>query len=647
MNNLKIAIKLYLGFGLVLLLTTLMSISAWWWLTQLDRRATIRGHTTHLIALTKDIASTRNEFVATRDLELLGEVESITKAMDEDFAELRIQVKDPGDQALVQKSEDSVSEYLDHWREMIANQEEVVAQISVMDQSAAAAERAIADLSGRIDATDLIQGFLEARIAYRDFRRTVDPTYSDRLNGIVESLLASAEGRLQRTRSNATSQQLAEVVEAARSYRANFNRVVTLKMREGELADELASYGSAVVKAMDELGRGQEAKMAAAYNWAVMSNLVLAILAVALGAGIAALVARSISRPLERVRRHLGEIAEGDLTRTLDMRGSDEVSQMAQSLDAMVEKLSQLVGEIKASAGVVASGSGEIASGTDDLSRRTQEQASSIEETSATLEQMTGTVKQNAENAHVASSSASKASDLARTGGEVVVQTVDAMSEVMQSSKKIADIVDLVNEIAFQTNLLALNAAVEAARAGDHGKGFAVVAQEVRSLAARSATAAKEIQTLIQDSNTRIQDANGLVAESGSKLEQIIASVGEVADLISEIAAASQEQSSGIEQVNQAISQMDQAVQGNASMVEQTSTSAQQLSAEAEQMNNLIAFFRTYDDHSQARGPKRRELPALPDHSRALPAIEQVHAPPRSPSPEVDDVDDFFDSSVY
>ncbi len=650
MNNLTIATKLYVGFGLVVLLTALMGVVSWTSLSELDRRASIRSHTTNLIGLTKDTATTRNQFVATKDTGLLSEIRSITDTMDEDFAVLRTLLKDPADQALIQKSEEAVAEYLDGWNDMVANQREILAQISVMDRSAAEADAAISSLSRQTEAFEFVEGFLKARIAYRDFRRTVDRTYADQLNVTMESLLSSAEARRSATRNPATRQQLAMVIQAARTYRTNFNSVVVLKEKEGELSDELAGHGTAVVRAMDELARGQEIKMAAAQSRALGTSALLAVIAVAIGAAVAALVAGSISRPLNRVRMHLLEIADGDLTNTLEMRGGDEVSQMAQSLDAMVEKLAQLVGEIKRSAGVVATGSGEIASGTDDLSRRTQEQASSIEETSATLEEMTSTVKQNAENANVASSSAVKASELARSGGEVVVETVDAMSQVMASSKKIAAIVHLVNEIAFQTNLLALNAAVEAARAGDHGKGFAVVAQEVRSLAARSASAAKEIQALIEDSNTRIQDANRLVDQSGSMLEQIVASVGEVAERMSEIATASREQSTGIDQVNQAIALMDQAVQGNASMVEETSTAASQLSSEAEEMHSLIAYFRTTSGRELVRrhaGGTSRVL-ALPDHARSYPEIKQTH-PSRAESSDskADEVDDFFDSSVY
>jgi methyl-accepting chemotaxis protein len=230
------------------------------------------------------------------------------------------------------------------------------------------------------------------------------------------------------------------------------------------------------------------------------------------------------------------------------------------------------------------------------MSSGAQQQASSLEETAASLEEITGTVKQNADNARQANQLAVGSRDTAEKGGEVVTQAVSAMGEINQSSKKIADIITTIDEIAFQTNLLALNAAVEAARAGEQGRGFAVVAAEVRSLAQRSATAAKEIKALIQDSVQKVQDGSQLVNKSGHTLQEIVSSVKKVTDIIGEIAAASQEQSGGIDQVNKAVSQMDQVVQSNAAQTEEVSSTAQALSLQANQLQQLVGKFKLEQD---------------------------------------------------
>jgi methyl-accepting chemotaxis protein len=251
-----------------------------------------------------------------------------------------------------------------------------------------------------------------------------------------------------------------------------------------------------------------------------------------------------------------------------------------------------MVSQVKAAAGEVHRGAEEITTGNITLSQRMEEQASSLEETASSMEEMTSTVKQNADNAGQANQLAMAARDQAEKGGAVVSRAVQAMAEINNASRRIADIISVIDEIAFQTNLLALNAAVEAARAGEQGRGFAVVATEVRNLAGRSATAAKEIKALIQDSVQKVQDGSMLVTQSGVTLEQIVASVKKVTDIVAEIAAASGEQSAGIEQVNKAVMQLDDLTQQNAALVEQASAASQSMTGQARGLNELMRHYK-------------------------------------------------------
>jgi methyl-accepting chemotaxis protein len=315
-------------------------------------------------------------------------------------------------------------------------------------------------------------------------------------------------------------------------------------------------------------------------------------LAVVVAAFLAVWITRSITGPIQKSLALAQAAAQGDLTLNVDMQGKDETAKLLESLKAMQGSLGKVVGGVRHNAQGVATASAEIAQGNSDLSQRTEQQASALEQTAASMEELGSTVRQNADNAKQANQLAMSASSVAVQGGEVVSQVVETMKGINDSSKRIADIISVIDSIAFQTNILALNAAVEAARAGEQGRGFAVVASEVRSLAQRSAEAAKEIKGLINTSVERVEQGTMLVDKAGATMNEIVSSIKRVTDIVGEISAASTEQSAGVGQVSQAVSQMDQATQQNAALVEQSAAAAESLKNQAQQLVQSVAVFK-------------------------------------------------------
>jgi len=347
-----------------------------------------------------------------------------------------------------------------------------------------------------------------------------------------------------------------------------------------KLADSAsASLGALLVERAEHLRHDQYVTLAQA--------LLLMLAGVALGFA----VTRDMERSAAATAAVASAIAKGDLTSTIKVIGRDEGAWLLHELKTMQQKLIEVTIEVRRTAAAVYIGARQTVQGNTDLSSRTEEQASSLEETASSMEEFTGTVRQNANNAREANQLSSNARQQAERGGAVVHAAIAAMAEINTSAKRIADIIGVIDEIAFQTNLLALNAAVEAARAGEQGRGFAVVASEVRNLAQRSAGAAKEIKDLIQDSVRKVEDGSKLVDQSGAALGEIVSSVKRVSDMIAEIAAASQEQSSGIEQVNRAISQMDQATQQNAALVEEAAAASEAMEEQANHLTEIMEFF--------------------------------------------------------
>ncbi|WP_244832083.1 methyl-accepting chemotaxis protein [Caballeronia sp. TF1N1] len=365
------------------------------------------------------------------------------------------------------------------------------------------------------------------------------------------------------------------------------------------------------------------------YQKTLVTTIVLVALAIAFSVVGAILIARSIVAPIRRSLEVAQTVAQGNLTSEIIDDGADETGQLLRALRHMNERLADIVGRVRSGSESIATASAQIAAGNTDLSQRTEEQAASLQETAASMEELTSTVKQNTENAQQGNTLAANASEVAARGGVVVSRVVDTMKEISASSAKVADIITVIEGIAFQTNILALNAAVEAARAGEQGRGFAVVAGEVRTLAQRSATAAKEIKDLIDVSVLKVSAGSQLVEEAGQTMNEVVQSVKRVADLMGEISAASSEQHTGIEQVNVAVSQMDEVTQQNAALVEQASAAAQSMAQQSGALRDVVSVFQLGISCAEVRvstellsTPPLISLPPLarPKHSKKMSA---------------------------
>jgi methyl-accepting chemotaxis protein len=356
---------------------------------------------------------------------------------------------------------------------------------------------------------------------------------------------------------------------------------------------------------------------------------------VAFGAFSAWLITLSIVKPLRSALRIASTVASGDLSTTFRTYGPDEAGDLMRALQAMNGALSKVVAEVQEGTRAIAAASSEIASGNLDLSARTEQQASSLEETASSMEELVSTVRQNADNANQANQLAQAASDVATRGGSIVGHVVETMHSIDASSRKIVDIIAVIDGIAFQTNILALNAAVEAARAGEQGRGFAVVAAEVRNLAQRSAGAAKEIKTLIGDSVDQVNVGTRLVQQAGATMNEVVASVARVTDIMAEITVASREQTVGIDQVNEAITQMDQVTQQNAALVEEAAAAASSMQEQTARLAEVAARFKL--GAGPVRDAARRPLapPPAPRASAAVAPPAAARRPPRAQLPAV------------
>lgn len=356
------------------------------------------------------------------------------------------------------------------------------------------------------------------------------------------------------------------------------------------------AYIDYTYKASDELIADYDGT----YNWFIRIGILLLVISVGIFLVAKKGINAHIITPMSEALAHLQHMAKADLSRSIKAHGNNEMGRLIHAMDEMQSRLREIVSTVRTGSTTIYSGVEEISMGNSDLSARTEQQAASLEETASSMEEMTATVKQNADNSRNASSLARDASNTVDRGKKVVVQVVDTMTGISDSSLKISHIISVIDSIAFQTNILALNASVEAARAGEQGRGFAVVAGEVRNLAGKSADAAREIKLLIQDSTLRVNEGSKLVQQAGDTMEEMVNAVSRVTDIIDEISSASQEQSEGIGQINEAIAQMDQVTQQNASLVQQAASASASLREESHRLEQAVSVFNLGSEFSSA-----------------------------------------------
>ena len=476
-------------------------------------------------------------------------------------------------------------------------------------------------------------------------------TIADNARKTMAERLAVARPMFRAEASKAMFRDLDKELGEFESARAQLNKLLQDDTAEGKAAALNFAFGSlaqnativddkltALADLKEKVSAASAAEAAQIYEQTRTLMIALVLCSLAAGAAIGLWITRGLTRQLGGEPSYAvdvaGAIAAGELSRAIELRSGDKDSLLF-AMEAMRTSLVNIVGQVRMGTDTIATASNQIAAGNLDLSSRTEEQASSLEETASSMEELTSTVKQNADNARQANQLAVSASEVAVKGGTVVAQVVDTMASINASSKKIVDIIGVIDGIAFQTNILALNAAVEAARAGEQGRGFAVVASEVRNLAQRSAAAAKEIKTLINDSVEKVDAGGRLVDQAGVTMADIVQSITRVTDIMSEIASASAEQTMGIEQINSAISQMDEVTQQNAALVEEAAAAAGSMQEQAAALSEVVSIFKVGQEAAVRHSNPSQSIARVTQIKKPVPRLATGKAPPARREPLV------------
>ncbi|MEM0675096.1 methyl-accepting chemotaxis protein [Dickeya oryzae] len=617
-NNLKVGSKLTIGFGLILVMSAFIMLSGVNGFRNIDAYVNKSIISNDINNNLNDARRARLDFQYTHDYSSIDKVGDLMAKVGQSLKQANQFTWSPDARKLLDQLNTAYNVYVPG-REALINaskQRDAVAQKLNQDSSASVLSSLRTQFSASTQTPELQLEFItlyEQLADIRDMAHELLLTPSAQTESNLRKALSSTQAAFNQSLPKFSAEQQGWLSQAWRFFSA-YNGYIDDYMNafRNESAATSTMSGAAVIldNASNDLYAGQLALVSNTTASSQWQLLLTGLVIIAIGVLMAWRITLQITRPLHQSLSIAERIAQGDLTASITVVRRDELGMLMSAMADMNHKLREMIGEIREGVSNVASAASEIAAGNTDLSSRTEQQSAAVVETAASMEQLTSTVKQNADNAHHASQLAADASANATRGGEIVTNVVSTMNEIAVSSRRISDITSVINSIAFQTNILALNAAVEAARAGEQGRGFAVVAGEVRSLAQRSAQAAKEIETLINESVSRVNTGSTQVESAGKTMDEIIRSISHVHDIMDEIASASDEQSRGINQISTAVAEMDATTQQNAALVEQSSAAANSLEEQAQTLEHAVSFFRISHGGATASPTQRNTISA-------------------------------------
>ncbi|AYH48385.1 methyl-accepting chemotaxis protein [Dickeya fangzhongdai] len=615
-NNLKVGIKLAIGFGLILIMSAFIMLSG------INGFRHIDGYVNKSI-ISNDINNNLDEarrarlnFQYTHDYAAINKTGTLMEKVGQSLNQANQLTWLPASQQLLDQLNEAYKKYQPAREALItaSRQRDAIAQKLNQDSSAKTLDTLRAQFNGSTLTPELRLEFItlfEQLMGIRDLAHELLLQPSTQSESSLRKALAATTTAVSQALPHFSPEQQGWLNQSWGLFSA-YNGYINDYMRafQDENTATSAMLEAAVIldNASSALYERQLSLVSATTTSSQWQLLFTGLVIIAIGVLMAWRITLQITRPLHQSLSLAERIAQGDLTASINVVRRDELGMLMSAMASMNHKLREMIGEIREGVSNVASAASEIAAGNTDLSSRTEQQSAAVVETAASMEQLTSTVKQNADNAHHASQLAADASGNATKGGEIVTNVVSTMNEIAVSSRRISEITSVINGIAFQTNILALNAAVEAARAGEQGRGFAVVAGEVRNLAQRSAQAAKEIETLIGESVTRVNTGSTLVESAGKTMDEIIRSISHVHDIMDEIASASDEQSRGINQISTAVAEMDATTQQNAALVEESSAAANSLEEQAQTLEHAVSVFRLGNDDVSTRPAQRASL---------------------------------------